>query len=189
MSNFDQSDPDILELLGRYEKWREIYGLVGKPPPGEPLWENGRLLFRFGYPSPDWWAFVLEGTDDGRYRVLRSSTERSNTPAESSKGVFSRIKDAGKFMIYSVGESLRIDCRLEPLAWKWDDAGIDPQVEVEVESDRVVKYVLRTDPDAYFIMGPSDKRYSHILPLTYDQLDAELGESFSENVVSRLSSG
>ncbi|MGB8391475.1 hypothetical protein [Mycobacterium sp.] len=181
-----EDDPDVAELLARYSKWRRIYGYAGESPPDEANWESGRLFFRFGYPHPDWWAYVLEGTGDGRYRVLRVSTERSITPIESSKGNFARIQDAGKFMIYEVAESLRISCRLEPLSWKWDDAGLDPQVEAHIESDRVVKYVLRSNPDAYFIMTRGDMPYSHILPLSYDELDALLLDGFPESVTSRL---
>jgi hypothetical protein len=187
--NLKEDDPNISEMVFRYNRWRQIYGYVGEPSPGEADWDSGRLYLRFGYPHPDWWAYILEGTDDGRYCVLRASTERTIAPVESSEGIFARIKDAGKFLIYEVAESLRINCRLDPLSWKWDDAGLDPQVEAQIESDRVVKYVLRSNPDAYFIMTRGDMRYSHILPLSYDELDAELLEGFPESVTSRLNAG
>lgn len=181
-----EDDPDITELFSRYNKWRQIYGYAGESPPDEAVWDNGRLYLRFGYPYPDWWAYILEGADDGRYCVLRASTEWSIAPIESSMGIFSQIKDAGKFLIYGVAESLRINCRLDPLSWKWDDAGLDPQVDAQIESDRVVKYVLRSNPDTYFIMTRGDMRYSHILPLSYDDLDAQLLEGFPESVTSRF---
>jgi hypothetical protein len=181
-----EEDPDIVGLLTRYNRWRWIYDYAAKSPPDEAHWENDRLYFRFGYPYPDWWAYVLEGTSDGHYRVLRASTERTVTPVESSKGIFARLQDAGKFMIYEVAESLRIDCRLEPLSWRWDDAGLDPRVDARIESDQVVKYVLRSNPEAYFMMTRGDMPYSHILPLSYDELDAELLEGFPESVTSRL---
>ncbi len=184
-----EDDPDIAELVMQYNYWRKIYAFAGKPPPDEAVWEDGRLNFRFGYPHPDWWAYILEDTVDDNYRVLRASTERSDTPIESSKGIFSRIKDAGKFIIYGVAESLRIDCRLDPVSWKWDDAGLDSQVVADIQSDKVVKYVLRRDPSAYFIMTRGDMRYSHILPITYDELNAELLEGFPESVTSRISTG
>jgi hypothetical protein len=180
-------DPDIAELARRYDGWRKIYGYAGEAPPDAADWDDGRLYFRFNYPYPDWWAYILEATGDGRYRVLRASTERSAVPVETSKGIFARLEDAGKFIIYEIAESLRIDCRLEPLSWKWDDAGLDPLVDVNIESDRVVKYSLRSDPSAYFIMTRGDMPYSHILPLSYDELDAELLDGFPEGVMSRIS--
>ncbi|WP_156764023.1 hypothetical protein [Mycobacterium sp. 852002-50816_SCH5313054-b] len=181
----EADDPDIAELIVRYNRWRRIYGYAGEPPPDEADWDGGRLYFRFGYPYPDWWAYILEGTDDG-YRVLRASTERSIAPVESSMGIFARIKDAGKFMIYQVAESLRINCRLEPLSWKWDDAGLDPRVYADIQSDQVVNYSLRSNPHAYIIMTRGDMPYSHILALSYDELDAELLDGFPQTVTSRI---
>ena len=89
-------------------------------------------------------------------------------------------------MIYEVAESLRINCQLEPLSWKWDDAGLDPQVATQIESDRVVKYFLRENPDAYFVMTRGDMPYSHILSLSYGELDTLLLEGFSPSIVSRI---
>ncbi|BBX96767.1 hypothetical protein MLAC_20610 [Mycobacterium lacus] len=89
-------------------------------------------------------------------------------------------------MIYEVAESLRISCRLEPISWRWDDAGLDPRVDAYVQSDQVVKYVLRSNPNAYFVMTRGDVPYSHILPLSYDELDAVLLEGFPESVTARL---
>jgi hypothetical protein len=181
----EKDDPDVAKLLARYDAWRRIYSYAGESPPDEADWEDGRLFFRFGYPHPDWWAYVLEDAG-GDYRVSRISTERSAVPIESLKGRFSRIQDAGKFMIYEVAESLRINCRLEPLSWKWDDEGLDSHVEAQIKSDREVKYALRGNPQAYFIMTRGDMPYSHILPLSYDDLDANLLNGFSDSVVSRV---
>lgn len=180
-----KDDPDIAELLARYNSWRRIYHYAGESPPDEADWENDRLFFRFGFPHPDWWAYVLEGVN-GEYAVSRVSTERSAVPFETPKGRFSRIQDAGKFMIYEVAESLRISHRLEPLSWKWDDEGLDPHVDAHIKSDREVKYVLRDNPHVFFVMTRGDAFYTHILPLSYDELDAKLLEGFSDSVVSRV---
>jgi hypothetical protein len=182
----EADDPGIAELIGRYNRWRKIYAYAGEPPPDAADLHNGRLFFRFGYPHPDWWGYILEGADGGRYRLLRASTERSATPVESSKGIFARAEDAGKCLIYEVADSLRINCRLEPVIWKWDDAGLDPQVAADIQSDKVVKYSLVSNPNAYFIMTRGDIPYSHILPLSYDELDAELLEGFPDSVTSRI---
>ncbi|TAM67330.1 hypothetical protein [Mycobacterium sp.] len=181
----EKDDPDIAELIARYNAWRRIYGYAGEASPDEAAWEDGRLSFRFGFPYPDWWAYILEGTG-GDYRVLRASTERSEVPVETPKGSFSQVRDAGKFLIYEIAESLRISCRLEPLSWKWDDEGLDPQVDAQIASDRVVKYVLRSNPDAYFIMTRGDMPYSHILPLSYDELNAYLLDGFPDSVITRV---
>ncbi|WP_237052042.1 hypothetical protein, partial [Mycobacterium avium] len=63
-----------------------------------------------------------------------------------------------------------------------------PKVDAQIESDRIVKYVLRSDPQSYFIMTRGDTPYSHILPLPYDELNASLLEGFPDNVVSRFKS-
>lgn len=176
----------ISELISRYNKWRRIYSYAGKSAPDKAEWDSGRLYFRFGYPHPDWWAFILEATVDGHYQCLRASTERSAVPIESPQGIFARIDDAGKYLIYGIAESLRIDCRLEPVSWRWDDEGLDSQVDVHIQSDRVVKYVMRNNPDAYCIMTRGDMPYSHILPLSYDELDELLLDGFPENVRLQL---
>lgn len=176
----------VIELLDRYEKWRRIFSYSGKAPPDIPDSEGGRLYFRRSYPHPDWSAYMLERNPDDDYCVLHASTERRQTAIESSEGRFSRIQDAGKFIIYKTVTSLMISCWTDPLSWKWYGAGLDPRVDAQIESDRVVKYVLRSDPDAYCIMSLGDMPYSHILPLSYDDLDALLLEDFPESVTSQL---
>ncbi|BCO37293.1 hypothetical protein BMW24_013145 [Mycobacterium heckeshornense] len=182
----DRNDPDVVELVDHYNKWRRIYGYAGKSAPDEVDWEDERLYFRYGYPYPDWWAYIVEATADGNFRCLRASTERRATPIESTEGTFARLQDAGKYTVYEVAETLRIDCRMEPISWKWDDAGLDPEVDAHVQSDQVVKYVLRSNPQAFFIMTRGDMPYSHILPLSYDELDAILLDGFPEDVTSKL---
>lgn len=183
----EKDDPDVAELVAQYDIWRHIYIWAGQAPPDEAAWDDGRLFFRVGFPHPDWWGYVLASAG-GDYAVSRVSTERGAVPIESLQGTFSRIRDAGKFLIYEVAESLRINCRLDPLSWKWDDEGLDPKVNAQIESDRIVKYVLRSDPQSYFIMTRGDTPYSHILPLPYDELNASLLEGFPDNVVSRFKS-
>ncbi|MEC4765564.1 hypothetical protein VT930_21075 [Mycobacterium sherrisii] len=178
--------PELIELIDHYEKWRRIYSYAGEAPPDEPDWEDNRLYFRIGYPYPDWSALVLEMAPDGLYRVLQVSTERRNEPVESLRGVFSRIEDAGKFIIYKVATSLMIGCNMDPLSWRWDDEGINPEVDIHIQSDAITKYVLREKPEAYFIMTRGDMPYSHLLPLSYDRLDAELLASFPDSVTSRV---
>lgn len=182
-----QQSEELAELIRFYGKWRTIYSQAGKAPRDEPDWEGGRLWFRNGYPHPDWTAFLIEPKPNG-FEVLRASTERRIDPVLSPQGFFSRLEVAGKFIIAKIGNYLRIDSRMDPISWSWEDAGVAPEVEELISSEREVKYRLRNDPDTYFIMALGDRPYSHILPLTYDQLTQELLHGFPENVASAANS-
>ncbi|MDI3315988.1 MAG: hypothetical protein QJR12_17485 [Mycobacterium sp.] len=185
----DPSDRQVTELIDRYNKWRRVYQYAGKGrlAPDEPDWENGRLYFRRGYPYPDWTAYIIESDTDENFRVLHASTERRNTPIESLQAVFSRIEDAGKFIIYETVTDLRADCRMQSTTRKWRAQGLDPNVEKVMISDKQAKYILRSDPKVYFIAYSGGiQPYNHILPISYDELDAVLLEDFPENVTSRL---
>jgi hypothetical protein len=182
VDEIQQSD-ELAELLQFYGKWRAIYSQAGKAPRDEPEWEDGRLWFRDGYPHPDWTAFVLEPTGDG-FEVVRASTERRNDPVMNPEGYFSRLEVAGKFIIAKIGNYLRIDSRLDPTSWAWEDSGTPPEVEELIVSERKVTYRLRSDPDTYFIMTVGDRPYAHILPLTYGELTRELLSGFPDHVTS-----
>jgi hypothetical protein len=178
---------DITELVSRYNTWRQIYAYAGEIAPNEPDWDDDRLYFRNGYPNADWSAFILEATADGRYKVLHASTERRNTPIESLRAVFSQIEDAGKYIVYEVADLLRVTQQLEPLDQRWRAAGLDPRVEKVVVSERQAKYELRDDRTAYFLAYSGGiQPYNHILPLSYDQLDAMLIDGFPESITSRV---
>src|SRR6185312_9487523 len=121
-------DPKLAELVDRYDRWRRIYTYAGKPARDEPVWESGRLELRQGYPYPEWTSYIVEPTDGG-YNVLTATTERRNEPLESLSGFFTDATDAGKYVIWNIGEDLRVSCRLDPIGWEWEDAGLDPRVE------------------------------------------------------------
>jgi hypothetical protein len=186
----DKADPDVIELVDRYERWRRIYRYAEKMPPNEPDWENGRLWFRYGYPYPDWTAYILQATADGGYRVFRATTERRETPAESPRGgTFARLQDAGKYIIFNVGEKLRIECRMKPINLEWADAGLDPRVDKLIIDENWAKYVLRSNPASYFTtVSRGIAPYNHILPLSYDQLDDVVLDGFPESIISQLAS-
>lgn len=171
------------ELIKHYDLWRRVYATAGKAPRNEADWKDGNLWLRDGYPRPDWRAFVIQ-PQAGGYKVFRATTERRDDPAMSPQGFFSRLQDAGKFVIAAVGDYLRIDRRLDPISWAWQDSGSDPAVEELIASDREVTYRLRGNSDAYCIMTLGDRPYSHVLPLTYDRLTNLLLEGFPEDVVA-----
>lgn len=179
------NDRDTSELIDRYNKWRTIYGYADELAPNEPDWEDGRLYFRSGYPNPDWSAFIVEATEDGLYKVAHASTERREYPVESSRAIFSRFEDAGKYIIYEVADLLRVARQLEPLDRKWRAAGLDPRVDKVIVSEKQAKYELRENRSAFFLAYSGGVQpYNHILPLSYEQLDAALLEGFPEITAS-----
>jgi hypothetical protein len=179
-----RADPRFAELISRYEKWRRLYAAAGKAVPDEPVQENGRLYFRDGYPNPGWTAYIIELKDSG-YEVLRASTERRNEPAESQLAYFSRLEDAGKLVIWYVGEGLRMDCWLTPVTRMWQAEGLDPRVQKVQVSDKIARYSLKADPGAYFeAYSGGIKPENHLLPLSYDDLDSVLLEGMPESVIS-----
>ncbi|MCV7257084.1 hypothetical protein [Mycobacterium shimoidei] len=180
------ADAGFAELISRYEKWRRIYSYAGKPVRDELIWGDGRLNLRYGYPHMDWTAYVIEPKDNG-YNVLRVTTERRNEPHERLVGFFSHLDDAGKYVIWYVGESLRMYCSLPPLTPSWRAAGLDPRVK-QISLDKYVsKYEFRDDPSRYFVPQVGGVQpENRLLPLTYDELDAQLLDGMPESVTSRL---
>jgi hypothetical protein len=179
-----QADPMFAELISRYEKWHRLFAAAGKAVPNEPVQEDGRLNFRDGYPHQGWTAYIIEPKDGG-YVVLRASTERRNEPAESHLAFFSRLEDAGKLVIWYVGEGLRMDCWLTPVTRVWQAEGLDPRVQKVQVSDQIARYSLKTDPGAYFeAYSGGIKPENHLLPLSYDELDSVLLEGMPESVTS-----
>jgi hypothetical protein len=180
------SDPGLEELLGRYEKWRQIYAYAGKPAMDEPYLGSGRLLFRAGYPFPGWTAYVIEAKDGG-YNVLRATTERRNEPLETLRGFFSSLNDAGKYVISNIGDSLRIDLRIDPIYWTWEDSGLDPRVIQTSVGQFVSKFELKENPSRYFVLQAGGiQPENQLLPLTYDELDELLVDGLPDSILSRL---
>jgi hypothetical protein len=170
------------ELIGRYDSWRDAYTRAGKPAPNEPDRENGRLYFRIGYPYPDWRAFIIEKTDLV-YQVLSASTERSTKVTEGWKADFSRLEDAGKYIIATIADYLRIECRADPTAWKWRAAGLDPQVQKEDLPDGLARYSLLRDPSIYMITNARGiKPEHHVLALSYEDLRRALADGLPDGV-------
>jgi hypothetical protein len=177
---------DYRELVARYNKWRDAYVRAEKIAPNEPDWENGRLFFRLGYPHPDWRAFIID-EQNGGYQVVSASTERSAVATEGWKATFSRLEDAGKFVIATIADYLRIECDAEPIAMKWRAEGLDPRVRKEELPDALAKYSLATAQDVYMIADARGiKPEHHVLPLSYDELNQVLADGLPHNVVRAL---
>lgn len=164
-------DPIYAEFLARYEKWRAIYGQVGRTARDEVVWQDECLHLRQGYPYEGWTAYILCRATEG-FNVLTATTERRNEPLEGVAGFFSDADDAGKYIIWNVGESLRVNCRVDPVEWIWDDLGLDSRVEQISLGQYESKYVLKSDPTHYFVLKAGGVQpENRLLPLTYDELD------------------
>lgn len=184
--NTSSADPRLAELVNRYDKWRHIYTYAGQPACDAPVWESNRLNLREGYPHQDWTAYIVEPTDGG-FNVLTATTERRNEPLEGLSGFFTDADDAGKYVIWNIGENLRVSLRLDPIEWAWQDAGLDPRVQQTSIEKFVSKYELKSDPSRYFILQRGGVQpENHLLPLTYDELDAQLLAGMPESVLSHL---
>lgn len=179
-------DAGLEELLGHYEKWRQIYTYAGKSPMDEPCWEGGRLSLRAGYPSPAWTAYIIEAKGGG-YDVLRSTTEHRNEPFESLRGFFTSLDNAGKYVIANIGDSLRIELRIDPIYWAWEDSGLDPRVVQTSLGRYISKFELREDPTRYLVLQVGEMQpENRLLPLTYGELDELLLDGLPESVLARL---
>lgn len=178
-------DLGFAELIGQYEKWRRIYACAGEPAWDEPVWEDGRLNLRYGYPHMDWSGYTIESRDSG-FDLMRVSTERRKEPLEGLVGFFSHLEDLGKCLLFSIGESLRISLRIDPIEWSWPD-GLDPRVKQTSLDTYVSKYELKDDPGRYCILQAGGVQpENRLLPMTYDELDSALLEGMPESVTSRL---
>jgi hypothetical protein len=173
-------DPLYLDFIEHYRKWISIYSKAGHPPPDEPVWENGQLHLRSGYPYDGWTSYIITAATGG-YNVLAATTERRNTPSESLKGFFSNIDDAGKYVIWNAGENLRVSCRVDPVGGACEDMGLDPRVE-QISVDKYVsKYILKSDPSRYFVLQAGGVQpENRLLPLTYEELDGILTADLPE---------
>lgn len=170
-NNKDNSDVAYEDFIQHYEKWVNIYRLVGMTAPNGPVRDGRRLHLRFGYPNEGWSGYIIEETSGG-YNVYGVTTERRNEPSESLKGFFACIEDAGKYVIWNLGENLRVSCRVDPVGWSWEDMELDPRVEWVSIAKFVSKYVLESDPSRYFILQAGGVQpENRLLPLTYDELD------------------
>ena len=107
-------DPGFGLLIEQYDRWRQIYSSAGTVPRDKPVWVDGRLNLRNGYPHPGWTSFIVQPAGDG-YDVVAASTERRIEPLEALRAHFSCLDDTGKYIIWNIGEDLRVACRILPL--------------------------------------------------------------------------
>lgn len=185
-TNLSLCNPDVIELLRYYERWRVLYSRASRPTLNAPDWEKAKLYFREGYAHPDWSAYALQ-QQDSDIAVLRVSTERRSAPLEVIELVFSNVLNAGKYLLYKTGDSLRIEKRLDPLSWEFLDSGLHPAVEKQRMAGGLARYSLTSDPTAYFITGAEGISSTNwLLPLSYEELHWRLTAGFPDDVVAGL---
>lgn len=181
------TDPHLDKLISRWQRWRRIYTSAGQPAHDEPRWEAGRLHLRHGYPLPGWTSYIVDPADGGYY-VLTATTERRNSPLEASAGFFTDADDVSKYIIWTLGETLRMNRRLDPIAWAWEDSGLDARVRWTPRAEFVSKYELIADPSRYFILRTGGiQPENRLLPLTYDELVDQLLDGMPEELRSETS--
>lgn len=174
------------QFIRQYNLWRQIYGRAGQPARDQPIWENGRLHLRVSYPYPGWTAYVLAPRGD-EFDIMSATTERRNEPHERLLGFFSHPDDLGKYILWNIGEDLRVDCRIAPLTPAWREAGLDPRVSQTTLGEYESKFELKDNPARYFVLKKGGVQpENRLLPLTYDGLDALLLDGMPESITSEL---
>jgi len=199
------------DIVVYYDFWRRIVGLTRNVTYDPAQWEDGRVYFRSDYLEEhgDWAAWVIDPTHDGLYNVLSSRVpERSNDRHEHVEATFSRLDDAGKYIISQIGNSARMGVRLASLAIQWDDSGLDPRIDVARADSAAIDYLLRVqpstvrnvaeqqlqvyrlreDPGIYAFAFPSKEAYMHVLALSFEELHLSLLDGIPDSITGRLTS-
>jgi hypothetical protein len=201
----DDDDDGFDGIIGRYDFWRRLARATGTDDPDAPDWENDRLYFRSDYPErDDWGAWIIDPTPDGTYNVRRSLVpERSNSRQETVAVVFSRLVDAGKYIVAQLGDSVRANLKLPTLAVQWDESGpesaidaapahpsaveqlvhADPSTNRQAAEQHLTTYRLRDDPDAYALAFPGDP-YLHVLAMSFGELQRALLDGMPNDIAA-----
>lgn len=209
-------DPAFRDITDRLNRWRSIQRNLGAPVYDEPEWEDGKLYFRNGFKeglhkwphwkdTGDWSAYVIEPSPHGYFNVLQSlKGERDLNRRVRVQAAFRRAEDAGKYVVARVGNTLRISHGLGSIFIKWDDAGLNPRLQVadvtqeQLDYMREVcagirpglleqhlrRYFLADQPHAYALPLPSEVPLMNVIPLTFDDLDAVLTDGMPRDAIS-----
>lgn len=176
------------EFINRYNRWREAYSHSGHPTPQAPVFEDGRLLLRYGYPFDGWSGFVIEPCDGG-YALRSITTERRNGPLESPRAFFSDFELAGKYMIWLIGGDVRVNCGAESLEMLWGPSLAAGVTDIPIEKFKT-RYELTNRAAVYMIINAGGiQPENRLLVLSYDALDQALEDGLPDSVVSVLHRG
>lgn len=164
------------DFEARFRRWRQRYAITGQPTWDEPEWHDGGLWVRYGYPNPGWTAYVIAPSEGG-FALLRVVTERRSDPLEVLVGYFTDADDAGKYIVFDIGESLRLAYGLAPLTPSWRAAGLDPRVSAISLEQYLTRYELVDNPARSMTLRVGGiQPQNRLLPLTYGELDTMLCE-------------
>lgn len=212
----DDNDDGFDGIIRRYDFWRRAARVTRTDNPDKPDWDGGRLYFRSDYldkvhDSPqwraqgDWGAWIIDPTPEGNFTVSRSLVpERSNNRQETVAVTFSRLKDAGKYIVAQLGDSVRANLRLPTLAVQWDDSELissidaapsepaaieylvlaDPSTNRQAAEQHLTTYRLRDDPNVYAVAFPGDP-YVRVLAISFADLHRSLLSGMPESVTGR----
>ncbi len=162
------------EFIARYNYWRNLYSSRNIAGPQEPLWDGARLVLREGFPNEGWGGFILEPKASG-YTVSAISTERRADPLVSLMGYFSTFALAGKFIIWNIGENLRVRCRIPSLELLWSPATLAPDVCAIALAKYRTRYELIDDPNVFIVIEAGGiQPENRLLTMSYEELDRAL---------------
>ncbi|ORA21958.1 hypothetical protein BST12_10695 [Mycobacterium angelicum] len=149
----------------------------------------------------------MEPTTEGYYKVVHSLWhERASERSEDVVAVFSKIADAGKYVILRVGDSCRMYLDLETLPIKWRASGLNPRIRITTPADEALNYVVKISPGtrksfavqhlkqysldddaSHFAFAyPSAELDMQVLSLSYGKLNALLMDGFPESILSKI---
>jgi hypothetical protein len=211
-------EDESAEVVRYYNFWRTVARAAGQGSRDEPDWKDGRLYFRSDYSEKlekwpewdqlgDWGAWIIAPRSEGYVCVLSSVRhERSAERSEDIEVMFSRIADAGKYIILRIGDSVRSDLRLKTLFVKWDDRDLDSRIQAEPADQRTIeflsketptlkdgfaekyltRYTFKDDPSSYGFALPSEQPRMEVLALSFEELTTALLDGMPESITSKL---
>lgn len=211
---------EAAEVIRYYDLWRRIANFIGNGPYDEADWDSGRLYFRSDYSEKlkkwpqwaelgDWAAWIIAPNPEGYICVLNSlKHERESERTERIEVMFSRFSDAGKYVIFRMGDSIRSrsDIRLKTLFVNREARGLDSRIRVEPAGREVIdfltterptlakdyaekhlkRYALDDDPDSYGFALDSEQPRMGVLALSFEELTAALLDGMPENITSQV---
>lgn len=206
------------ELITHYDLWRKISSSVGGDSYDEAEIQDHRLYLRSDYADKlkkwpdwaefgDWGAWIITSTAEGYFCVWSSlKHERQAERDEDIKVLFSKLSDAGKYVIMRIGDGVRVDLRLQTQYVKWDDRGLDSHILVEPANQEAIaflntqcptlregfaeqylkRYTFENHPGSYAFAFPEDQPRMEVLAMSFEELTAALLEGMPDSITSQV---
>lgn len=152
------------DLARRLAWWDAVTTAAGEPPSWPPRTDGDVQIFNFGDID-----YRIEPGPDGFTLVKVERDQRAGGPAR-----FDRREDVTKYLVWTAAQYARQVLDLPNLRREWFRLGPDPRVTV-VEEGRQRVLALPGVPGSSCTLGEVVAvSFSHVLPLTVDELEAEL---------------